>query len=79
LQSKKFDDNIIINYTQYRKDFESFIQEYKNYILNQWAFPQWYSKYTSEQVYKFEQRISNIINPQNNILSSPDQDIDSNA
>lgn len=74
-----FDDNIIINYTKYREDFEAFIQEYKKYILNEWAFPQWYSKYSSEQVHEFDQRISNIINLENNTISSRDQDINNNA
>lgn len=74
-----FDDNIVVNYTQYRQDFESFTQEYKNYILNRWAFPQWYSKYTTQQVHEFEQRISSIIHFENNTLSCQDQGIDSNV
>lgn len=79
IEPTHFDDNVVINYTKYREDFESFIQEYKNYILNKWTFPQWYSKYSSEEVHKFEQRISNIINLENNTTYSLDQDTDSNA
>ena len=74
-----FNSSIIINYTKYRKDFEHFAQEYKNYILNKWTLPQWYLQYTAQQVYKFEQRIGDIINLWNNTPSSLDQHTDNNV
>jgi hypothetical protein len=53
----------VINYRQYQRDFQNFVDIYKKYIHHQWSLPIGELRYNTSKIKIFEQRISSIIHP----------------
>ncbi len=78
-QTDGFQRKFIANHAPIKKYFQKFYTDITEYIYGNNAQPMLDITYTIKEKKSIEQRISNIINLENNTIASPDQDTDNNA